>query len=294
MTRTSRVLIVVFTMILVLVHNGLQMPLEASPSSNPLLHKALKKKLLRAPEALVKQGIHFYDLTINFPIQGIVSLYSESKSLLATVELKEEPLQRASLYRIHPVDTEESWIRLERHRTETEVLYSATTSTDKIMNIRFETSHVKKGNKSRIPVTGVQVDSGLGWIELSLTDIRNGISLSDKADHTVNPLSQIEEQQLFTTPPLKMLQAVLCNFDALQKHAANKHRKETIGDIVIPLSGCTVNCILTGFLMPLYYCTESREGCCSGANGFWLIADCGIALTCHAECSYFTGEAEIV
>lgn len=240
---------------------------HSNTSQKPIsVSKLNQKGMMPAPQELQKYGIFFFDLTI-IPLSQIeMNLYDESMKLQATVKLVEDRSQDTDTYTIQLANHQPSFVQVKSQVKDSEYSYLLSSSLGVSLRVSIEAE--QKGDHSLV-VKQVKVDQGKGFSVLSLDELKN----------PGNPLSLVQDQVIFASSDLKILQVVLRNFKSMMDQLQNSTEALYSGE-------CNVRCYRIQEIIPLYYCNGGAGGCCSEGNGFFLVS-CGVYSICNLPCSAF-------
>lgn len=147
--------------------------------------------------------------------------------------------------------------------------------------------------QNTVRLKGVKVNEGAGWVKLHSDDFKK------QKQHL---LMNIERRKIFTTDTLSLLQTVLTEYRTLESkalgalvgntgQASSLMKKVSWGGA--KAAECKVLCVRLATLVPMFACDDGswlseRPGCCPQAQGAWLIANCGIQITCRLPCEDFS------
>lgn len=248
----------------------------------------------------------------------IVNLYDSTRLLSATIELMEDASNGNFLYKIYPLDTEGAWVRVSTKEIASGVLYTAKASNGRAMVVRVEAASNNRASKygwtiNGQPIKAISVSDKSGWRVIPLPSrFSQKIEVGKPTEQF--PLLKKEEDKFYTTPQLKVLQAVLLDIDSLAEavHRNKEQAKlkaetlfaslntkigwtpEAMPVVVTPAqANCRVYCIRFATILPGFICDNGNFFNCScpDSAGVWFIPRCVINIICILECREFPSEA---
>lgn len=216
--------------------------------------------------------------------------------MVATAELSEDTAEKIYLYKILPAGGEEAWVRVAVQTLDTGNLYSLASSEGGTVKVKFDKraeKDLKTTPQNAIRVKAVKVNEGAGWVNLSSDDFKK------QKQHL---LMNIERRKIFTTGTLSLLQSVLTEYRALESKALGALAGDTgqASSLMKKVSGggakaaeCKVLSVRLATLVPMFVSDDGswlseKPGCCTQSRGAWIIANCGIQITCRIPCEDFS------
>ena len=244
---------------------------------------------LPANSNLSKFGVAFFAFHQLGSESVIVSLYDKAGRPVAVVSMQKGPKPGALQYSIRPTNQKEVLVKVTAHEDQTGGSFEAIASTGQRFAVRLKLDTVLR-TQSQLAINNKPLSS--------LSILRNGkwesksipANLEKRPDAQKQLLLAEEEDRFYTTPALRMLQAVLLNVDSMAQ------------DVLIarPFSGtrwypkseatvCMVRCIRWTTFLPGFVCdggTLDNCNCPQGA-GVFFIPKCIVNIICTLNCNEF-------
>lgn len=172
---------------------------KSKADESPQQLVGIKTGVLPATENLSEMGATFYDFAVISSNQVQLHLYDKSKLLLATAELISDPSRNSLLYKIHPVDTEDAWVRVEHQLIEPWYLFSITSSNGHVMKVRVEIDSITESSKRSRSIKATYVQEKTRWVQVHLPDQRNAKDALSKMHYLKEILFGNDKRECF--PP---------------------------------------------------------------------------------------------
>jgi hypothetical protein len=178
--------------------------------------------------------------------------------------------------------------------------FTVETSSGQSLRIKFEVAPLEQAKKygwaiNGSPIKTLSVFRNREWQRLKLpaSPAQRGGQVASRAD----VLLRKEEEKLYTTPQLKLLQEVLLDIDTMGEQALGTERRFSLftntkaswNNAATPAVACTVYCFRVATLIPLFICDGGHLYTCSCPKGagMFFIGSCVINLLCLPDCSEF-------
>lgn len=257
-------------------------------AQRPVPLEKAQRMIFPTPKGLQDHGAYFFQLSTQISKSITVTLYGESKEVLAVVELSKDYSTQTVNYQIS-LGGRQDFFRVQRLQSDiTQATYNVSSSLGESLDFRIEKDATVLGPKQVIKA--IHYNDGSSWVRLTARDI---IPRGPRVEQATLP--RLLQEKLFRTEAHKLIREVVNNLENFaniitgQTPVERNQLFQRQG--IIPVSfhrrGCTVTCARIDWPLPLWYCPSQSGDCsCPQAGGIYIMS-CPTTFYCNVDCSAF-------